>query len=34
VLILGTVTKARNELKRLHYLGASIRVNRSHGQPD
>jgi glycosyltransferase involved in cell wall biosynthesis len=33
-LILGTVTKARNELKRLHYLGASIRVNRSHGQPD
>jgi len=24
-LILGTVTRARNELKRLHYLGSSIR---------
>jgi glycosyltransferase involved in cell wall biosynthesis len=27
-LILGTVTRARNELKRLHYLAASIRITR------
>jgi hypothetical protein len=27
-LILGTVTRARNELKRLHYLATSIRINR------
>jgi hypothetical protein len=33
-LILGTVTKARNELKRLHYLGASIRMSRNHGRAD
>jgi hypothetical protein len=27
-LILSTVTRARNELKRLHYLGQSIRLLR------
>lgn len=29
-LVLGTVTRARNELKRLHYLGCSIRIDARH----